>query len=94
MKIIRVIVTEEDILQGKPHKSSCCPIALALRRIPHVVLAAGHCPRVFHDEASIQLEDWPFPEGSMLPVRAQDFIDDFDAGDPVEPFIFNLEFDE
>jgi hypothetical protein len=72
-------VTQADIDQGAPDCVDNCPIALAIIR------AVGH-PYVAVDRLHAKVSGREY----RLPVTAQCFILDFDAGDSVAPFTFYL----
>lgn len=76
---MRVDVTAEDIEKGKRRDASQCPVALALSR------TAGGLWFVSDDawESGTGLE-------RDLPNEVHQFIDDFDAGLPAEPFSFEF----
>lgn len=81
---LRVEVTAEDIANGKREDSESCPIALALLR----------CDGVFGAEVNEDITTVT-PDDDRLsgspPKEASDFIDNFDAGNDVEPFAFEIE---
>lgn len=81
-KSIKVYVTRIDIERGKRCHSCKCPVARAIRR--HGWPGA----RVGGMTVSEKLDgDHPY---SNLPIRAQNFIGRFDAGEKVKPFSFTL----
>lgn len=85
--ILHVSVTAEDIRQGRPSAVSDCPVALALRRALEEAGMkpwAGVCPGHFHWPSHENEVPWP-------DERVQKFINSFDAGQPVEPFEFDVE---
>lgn len=81
-KAKKISVTARDIERGDPLNSLQCPIALA-------------CKRTFKRKAEV---DGFTAEVKMknktkvfeLPEKAQNFVDDFDAGRTVKPFSFTL----
>lgn len=76
----RIKVTAEHIRRGKPHKSHCCPIALAMGE-------AFRC-LVFVEGERAAIDDG----GRIaLPKACVDFQVAFDAGAVVEPFEFEVE---
>lgn len=84
---IQVSVTQSDIdaaRYGVKHPSQSCPIARAIRR---------HYPKAYIPSALwVQLQYAPSADiAANLPVTAQTFIRAFDAGEPVEPLVFELE---
>lgn len=80
---LHVEVTAEDIHYGATGSPDCCPVALALRR---------HCGRASVGTTAVSL--FP-PDADVqqvgLPADVQDFILQFDAGQKVEPFAFDLD---
>lgn len=76
-------VTAEDISNGKPHRTSWCPVALAFRR------ATGGISSVSVNLKSARQFD-SHHKGWDLPPEATNFIKRFDAGLPVEPFEFEV----
>lgn len=81
---ITINVTQDDIRDGEPQANNICPIALALRRLmPDVI------PAVY--EYSAVVGAVPHRQEIPLPPAAIDFIGDFDAGNTVAPFAFDLD---
>jgi hypothetical protein len=83
-----VSVTAEHIARGEPGDCGWCPIALAV---------ADALPGLAY--LSIRLQDIdlrPRPDEDLIvigmPDEAVDFILDFDAGKPVKPFTFELDY--
>lgn len=74
LETYRIEVTSEDIERGVPDNCHHCPIALAARR------AGLNTPEV----------DSAFLNGMVLPDAATEFILDYDNGEPVEPFSFEV----
>jgi hypothetical protein len=71
-------VTEEDIKNGVPRNSTCCPIALAIKRQNNNrPLDIGLYGIFRYNKASI-----------IFPVEVTLFIQNFDMGGPVQPFSF------
>jgi hypothetical protein len=78
---VLVEVTAEDIEQGQPNDSRCCPIALALKRIyPDRTIRVG-------DEGFAEIGDGM----AILPDEAYQFIGAFDEGRSVKPISFTLD---
>lgn len=79
---MRIEVTQEDIKKGERHSGISCPIALALKR----ALPGRH--------VGVSEETADIGENArvLLPLEAQDFIDDFDDGLGVDPFAFELDY--
>ena len=79
-----VDVTQEDINEGKACVGSSCPISTAVKR--------KGVSRVRTDLQKIQ---YTTPEGKRLyyftPTKAQQFLFNFDLGNPVKPFRFQLQ---
>lgn len=76
---MKIEVTQEDIKAGRKTECTRCPIALAIKRKVGYTMSVG--TRVC---GSLDNE-------FQLPKIAQDFISNFDHGNPVEPFTFELE---
>ncbi len=74
-----ITVTDEDIEKGKPDSPSRCPIARAMTRLG--------CKNVWVVEWYVDYDD---VRDVQLPVEAQMFINQFDAGKPVQPITFEL----
>jgi len=81
MKKIIIKVTKEDITKGVEKGTTTCPIALAVKRISPFVL-----------RYVLGIDIWD-TEGNRysMPLKAQNFIINFDAGEKVKPFNFKLE---
>ena len=85
---LTLTVTEEDIAEGIPKDPFCCPLAEALRRLPHVwgsrVLPQGY------EICLVNPNDY---DGKvyLLPDDALDFIQRFDAGEKVKPETFVMD---
>jgi hypothetical protein len=80
-------VTEQDILDGCSRSTQNCPIARASKR-------AGLGPLVFVNGFSIKTYGArgvkPIARYA-LPQEACDFVVDYDAGEPVLPFSFEID---
>ena len=80
-----VSVTKANIANGLTCDSASCPIALALLE------KYNECqPLVDTHEISVRLNDKVYV--AKTPNEAIEFIDNFDVGNPVEPFDVVLEF--
>jgi hypothetical protein len=79
---LKVSVTQEDIFNGVPVMGRFCPIARALTRI---------LGKVSVGNVRVALDGGDRILFGVLPKIAQRFILDFDAGNPVHPFEFELE---
>jgi hypothetical protein len=83
-KRMRVNVMARDIQFGEP-KPASCPIAIALRRHFGVGKVLVDC----------EVAEWWGEDGQYirvdLPPEAGEFMYDFDGGDPVQPFTFEVE---
>lgn len=80
MKTLTVTVTADDIAEGEALSCSACPVALAIRRLgyPHARVDWGYAMMRGYD-ARIE-----------LPPAAVKFIEDFDDGRVVHPFVFEF----
>jgi len=80
---VHVEVTAEDIATGEPSDYSQCPIALALKRaVPGCDPYVSTVLLSLNGRHGIQ---------AFIPTCVSMFIMDFDDGDPVDPFAFDLE---
>ena len=87
---LHVEVTAEDIAAGEKGHCQRCPIALAMLRCPNVFSV------VVGEEISVQTYDqdqWTEPYVAECPSVASKFVGDFDSGDKVEPFSFDIELE-
>lgn len=74
-------VTQEDIDNGERNDAESHPVALAMsRELDSVVDVAGRFAFVYRDGI----------DDITLPVDVQEFIVAFNAGDPVQPFEFQI----
>lgn len=81
-----VDVTSADIHNGKRGEACNCPVALAIKRLaPSKTVNVGILHAFFDPELN---------EGKELPTEAKEFIKAFDAGEPVSPFTFFLDYSE
>jgi hypothetical protein len=80
-----VSVTKDNISNGLTCDSASCPIALALLEKYNECL-----PLVDTHEISVRLNNKVYV--AKTPKEAIEFIDNFDVGNPVEPFSITLEF--
>lgn len=76
-------VTLYDISKGEKDCAYACPIAIACKRAGLCDAEVGNC--------SIT---WEAPDGAMacaeIPECAQQFVEDFDDGEPVFPITFEI----
>lgn len=92
----RVEVTQDDIDGGFQKNAGQCPVACALRRaVGSQVRAVSVAPYYALFIMDDVLGDWREGDSSsvqrLLPAEARDFVRDFDADRPVEPFAFDLD---
>lgn len=83
-KIIRVNVTKHDIKEGMKYSCYSCPIALALDRHKHKGITY---PSVSFSYVTFEQNRWL---RYSVPLKACDFIYNFDQGKRVKPFRFIL----
>lgn len=81
---MKITVTQEDISHGIAKDCEECPIAHALER------ALG-CRSYVERDSFFYRKDGRFTANLPLPEIASAFIAAFDAGQPVEPFSFEVE---
>lgn len=82
---MKIIVTQDDIDNGRKGLSFCCPVALALNRhyeISSVSKNGIACGDKNHGAVQIP-----------TPPSVIEFIMNFDADRPVKPFEFDLEME-
>jgi hypothetical protein len=81
---MKIMVTREDIEGGRRYDPVRCPVARALRRAGMVFFTVM--------ESAVRLRDEDEHGGLLvLPGSVQNWIRDFDRGEPVEPMHFELE---
>jgi hypothetical protein len=80
-----ITVTADHIAHGRPGSGRECAIALALwEAFPDAEdIGVG-------DFATVLVGDEP-EMATLLPEQAREFVRDFDDGQPVEPFTFDLD---
>lgn len=76
---MRIAVTEQDIKEGRQGSYLSCPIALAIQR-------TTEARSVLVGRRTANVDGTVF----VLPASAEFFVGDFDAGESVEPFEFDL----
>jgi hypothetical protein len=79
---LHIEVTAEDIEQGHPNDPLSCPVARAIKRVmgrPHVWVSVGD-DEVCFDDTDIE-----------LPLFVAMFVMEFDDGEDVVPFAFDLD---
>ncbi len=83
----KIFVTKKHIKKGKRRKMLSCPIALALKQ-----KFKDQEPEVSSEEVAL----WSNGDQQFytLPQKAQKFVEDFDEGKKVKPFIFCLNIKE
>lgn len=85
---IRIDVTQDDIDDGHPRESECCPVALALNRtmpLPWKWNVGVRPARAWLREPGV-----PVASVLVLPPRVDRFISRFDRGETVKPFSFEI----
>lgn len=81
---ITIEVTADDIGRGVPVDPCQCPIALAAKRLGLDVVGV--------DEDGIYVDQ--FDAAYLIPEEAATFIDLFDSGETVAPFVFTARMSE
>ena len=85
---MKINVTEKDIKEGQRDCRSGCPVARAVQR--------GVMLQTLVDKDVVRLLSYPQEWGyyAVAKIRltedVQRFVEQFDAGEPVEPFSFDL----
>jgi len=92
-KHLRIEVTARDIRLGQPKQGTSCPIARAMNR----VVPSWSKPTIFVEHNNIQFSvltddeaNWYIAE---VGPKMEKFIERFDAGLPVKPFVARLRFE-
>lgn len=97
---VLISVSAEDIARGEREECETCPIALAIRRVVPGTNVEVHYAWVgFGDRYTWRTtpengDRMLVPQRVPLPWKAREFVDRFDAGEPVEPFEFHLDVPE
>lgn len=81
---MRIQVTAEDIRCGRQQEPSSCPIALAVKR----------CSGMESVEVSECDVEYGAGRIANLPWKARLFVGQFEDGEPVTPFEFDLDLPE
>lgn len=86
---MRIEVTQEDIDRGEQKQCTRCPIARAVKRVMpfHDVVVGGGAISYRKVLSKWNRGEWGMRECN---IRVLQFISDFDAGKPVQPFSFEL----
>jgi hypothetical protein len=80
-------VTADDIAKGVVGDACRCPIALAVSRLLGIEAAEGNLA-VMDRMVKVHYEDYRWRDRYRLPTEAEDFIEDFDCRDEVQPLTF------
>lgn len=79
--MVRIEVKQRHIQDGVKGECFMCPVALAVTEITHCMTRVG--------TEFIKVYDEPFQKFEM-PAEVAKFIEEFDDGDSVQPFSFDL----
>jgi hypothetical protein len=92
---VKIAVNECHIKKGLKESMKSCPIALAMKDEGFLFQGAysGVDNRVVRFRDHVNIKDFYY-KSSDLPLKAQEFISDFDQNKPVKPFKFILEVEE
>ena len=81
---MRVKVTQDHIDRGLRSHTRCCPLALALQSATgNIYICVG--------SSLVWDTNKPGEIYGHISTRAEHFVEDFDNGEPVVPFEFELE---
>jgi hypothetical protein len=83
---MKIKVTQEDIDNGQRKSCSCCPVALAMKRVLDIDVKVGDNKFVLTSSDEFTILE--------LPKEARIFIDAFDNDELVEPFEFEINLPE
>lgn len=81
-----ISVTAEHITKGVAHKCEFCPVALALKDATGIEWTVGLI-------GALSVNGGKCYEIELLPLKVRIFILDFDKGEHVDPFEFDLPID-
>lgn len=82
---MKIQVTRNDIRKGIPDHPAFCPIARAIKRRTHKPVAVtGDYIAIFYRKQ--------VATGYNTSIKVEAFIHDFDIGEKVKPFTFELEY--
>lgn len=84
---MRIEVTQEDINNGRRKSCNACPVALAVKRATQAREVSIHEQVGYFAASSFVTHMDVFD----LPSEAIEFIDNFDYGNSVRPFAFEVE---
>lgn len=84
---MKIQVTAKDIQEGRPGKVCACPIAIAGSRAYGCTMEVGNTLMGPHEE--LHCRNW-----GLLPKEAREFVTAFDNGRSVQPFEFEIEFNQ
>lgn len=87
MKTVTISVTQKHIEEGIQQICNRCPIALAIRDLLPLHWPNDESVSVWGGAADL----YPSKTRLLLPDAAIQFIEDFDIGEIVQPFSFELE---
>ncbi len=81
--VMKVTVTTEDIVKGRPGDPDCCPMGAALSRagLLHEGVT-GYAVMVRQGEGHVDL--------LILPERVREWVLGYDRGEPMQPISFEL----
>lgn len=80
---MKIQVTQEDINNGMRRNGNKCPVTLAIKRATGIALVSSGLTICVYGRREL-----------IPPVAVTEFIEQFDAGNPVSPFEFNLPIDQ
>ncbi len=86
---MQITVTQQDINFGVQGGRCTCPVAVAIRRIlaaPYYVLVYG--------KISLRRPSSRITKRIDIPDSVRTFVTEFDRGNPVQPFDFDIEIPE
>lgn len=91
MRTIRIEVTAEDIREGKPKMCSECPVARAISRAFGGAVFAVASNRTFGMHSFALSGPYRI---ARLPKHVESFVRQFDCGESVSPFSFDLTLED
>lgn len=89
---VRFEVTEDDIQQGVKDDPCFCPIALSVKRGLGLRGKKAESLEIAYNTFSVEGPDESRAHLGSLPQPAAEFLEQFDEGEWIDPFAFDMDF--
>ena len=89
---VRFEVTEDDIHLGKREDPCYCPIARSVKRGLGLRGKKAESLEIAYNTFSVEGPDESRAHLGSLPMAAAEFMEQFDEGEWVDPFAFDMDF--